>query len=67
MVYSALGTTIWTIFLAGVGYYFGNNVALIQEIFNRVGYIILGIVCIFFNVLSLSQTLCKKIVLIVNV
>lgn len=47
MVYSALGTTIWTIFLAGVGYYFGNNVALIQEIFNRVGYIILGIVCIF--------------------
>ena len=49
MVYSALGTTIWTTFLAGVGYYFGNcaNVALMQEIFNRVGYIILGIVYIF--------------------
>lgn len=48
MLYSTAGTLIWTTFLACVGFYFGENQALMQQIFSRVGYIILAIVLIFF-------------------
>ena len=41
MFYSGLGTVIWTTFLACVGFYFGENQALMQQIFSQVGYIIL--------------------------
>ena len=44
MFYSALGTIIWTTFLACVGFYFGENQALMHEIFSRVGYLIITIV-----------------------
>ena len=44
MFYSALGTIIWTTFLACVGFYFGENQALMHEIFSRVGYVIIMIV-----------------------
>ncbi|ENV82136.1 hypothetical protein F941_02335 [Acinetobacter bouvetii DSM 14964 = CIP 107468] len=44
MFYSALGTIIWTTFLACVGFYFGENQALMHEIFSRVGYVIITIV-----------------------
>ncbi len=47
MTYSALGTVIWTTFLATVGYYFGNNTALMQQIFSNVGYMIVAIVALF--------------------
>ena len=47
MTYSALGTVIWTTFLATVGYYFGNNTALMQQIFSNVGYVIVAIVALF--------------------
>ncbi len=47
MTYSALGTVIWTTFLATVGYYFGNNTALMQQIFSNVGYVIVAIVILF--------------------
>ena len=43
MTYSALGTIIWTTFLAYVGFYFGNNTELMQQIFSRVGYVIIAI------------------------
>ena len=43
MSYSALGTVIWTTFLACVGFYFGNNTELMQQIFNRVGYAIIAL------------------------
>lgn len=43
MSYSALGTIIWTTFLAYVGFYFGNNTELMQQIFSRVGYLIIMI------------------------
>lgn len=43
MSYSALGTIIWTTFLAYVGFYFGNNTELMQQIFSRVGYVIITI------------------------
>ncbi|MDN5417095.1 MAG: DedA family protein [Acinetobacter sp.] len=46
MLYSSVGTIIWTTFLACVGYYFGNNIELMQQIFNRVGYVIIVIVLI---------------------
>jgi len=46
MLYSGVGTIIWTTFLACVGYYFGNNIELMQQIFSRVGYVIIGIVLI---------------------
>ena len=46
MFYSGLGTIIWTTFLACVGFYFGENQALMQKIFSQVGYIILFITVI---------------------
>lgn len=46
MFYSSLGTIIWTTFLACVGYYFGENQALMHEIFSRVGYVIIAIVTV---------------------
>lgn len=46
MLYSSLGTIIWTTFLAYVGFYFGENQALMHQIFSQVGYIILIIVVI---------------------
>ena len=46
MLYSSVGTIIWTTFLACVGYYFGNNIELMQQIFSRVGYVIIAIVLI---------------------
>jgi membrane protein DedA with SNARE-associated domain len=44
MFYSSLGTIIWTTFLASVGFYFGENQALMHQIFSRVGYVIMAIV-----------------------
>jgi membrane protein DedA with SNARE-associated domain len=41
MLFSGLGTLIWTTFLACVGFYLGENQALMQQIFHRVGYITL--------------------------
>ena len=46
MSYSAAGTIIWTTFLACVGYYFGNNIELMHQIFSRVGYVIIAIVIV---------------------
>lgn len=60
MAYSSLGTIIWMTFLAGVGYYFGNNVALMQEIFNRVGYVILGIILMLLIYLAYRKFYAKK-------
>ena len=44
MLFSGLGTVIWTTFLACVGFYFGENQAFMQQIFSRVGYVILSLV-----------------------
>ncbi|WP_336722719.1 DedA family protein [Acinetobacter soli] len=46
MLYSSLGTLIWTTFLACVGFYFGENQALMFAIMHRVGYVILAIVAV---------------------
>lgn len=47
MLYSAVGTVIWTTFLASVGYYFGHNTAMMHQIFSRITYVILAVVVIF--------------------
>lgn len=47
MLYSSLGTIIWTTFLAYVGFYFGENQQVMSMIMQRVGYVILVIVLIF--------------------
>jgi membrane protein DedA with SNARE-associated domain len=47
MAYSAVGTIIWTAFLAYIGYHFGENPALISAITQRIGYIILFITMIY--------------------
>ncbi|OTG66810.1 alkaline phosphatase [Acinetobacter silvestris] len=60
MTYSALGTIIWTTFLACIGYYFGNNIALMQEILNRVGYVILSLVFIFLIYWAYRKFYAKK-------
>lgn len=44
--YSALGTIPWTTFLALVGYYVGQNKALMTQIFSQFSYFILSIVTI---------------------
>ncbi|WP_313034575.1 DedA family protein [Acinetobacter sp.] len=46
MFYSGLGTIIWTTFLAYVGFYFGENQQLMQQIFSKVSYVIIAIVII---------------------
>lgn len=43
MFYSGLGTIIWTTFLACVGYYFGENQQLMQQIFSQVSHVIIGL------------------------
>lgn len=53
MCYSAVGTIIWTTFLASVGFYFGNNIEFMHMIFSRVGYVIIAvvlIVCLWFYI-----------------
>lgn len=59
MLYSGSGTIIWTTFLAIVGYYFGENQALMHQIFSRVGYIIVAI-CIAFSAVWLYRKYSHK-------
>ena len=54
MSYSASGTVIWTTFLACVGFYFGNNTELMQQIFSRVGYVIIAL-CILLGCIWLYK------------
>ena len=44
MFFSSLGTIIWNTFLACVGFYFGENQALMQNIFSQVSHFIIIIV-----------------------
>lgn len=44
MLYSTAGTLIWTTFLACVGFYFGENQALMQQIFSQVAYVMVLII-----------------------
>lgn len=51
MLYSGLGTIIWTTFLAYIGFYFGENQALMHQIFSKVSYVILAIVLLVISIL----------------
>lgn len=41
MLYSSLGTLIWTTFLACLGFYLGENQTLMQSVLNKAGLLIL--------------------------
>ncbi|MCH4246804.1 MAG: DedA family protein [Acinetobacter populi] len=41
ILYSSIGTLIWTTFLACIGFYFGENQALMQSVLNKAGLVIL--------------------------
>ncbi|MDO4223743.1 MAG: DedA family protein, partial [Acinetobacter sp.] len=47
MLYSSLGTVIWTSFLAYVGYYLGNNQQKMQQLFSQVSYGIFAVLALF--------------------
>ncbi|KXO82829.1 alkaline phosphatase [Acinetobacter venetianus] len=47
MIYSSVGTIIWTSFLAYLGYHFSENQALMTAIMQRMSYFILTIVTIY--------------------
>lgn len=49
MGYSAAGTVIWTTFLACLGYFLGQNKALLLQVLQNTGY---GIIAIVFVVLA---------------
>jgi membrane protein DedA with SNARE-associated domain len=51
MLFSGLGTIIWTTFLACVGFYFGENQAFMHQIFSQVGYGIIAIVLIILAII----------------
>jgi membrane protein DedA with SNARE-associated domain len=51
MLFSSLGTIIWTTFLACVGFYFGENQAFMQQIFSQVGYVIFAIVIMVIGII----------------
>ncbi len=60
MLFSGLGTIIWTTFLACMGFYFGENQALMQQIFSQVGYVILAIVALIIAVITYRRHMRKK-------
>lgn len=47
MLYSSLGTVIWTSFLAYVGYYLGNNQQKMQQLFSQISYGIFAVIALF--------------------
>ncbi|SPL69371.1 Inner membrane protein YqjA [Acinetobacter stercoris] len=47
MFYSALGTIIWTTFLACIGYYFGQNKILMDKIISHLSLVIITLAVIF--------------------
>ena len=60
MFYSSLGTIIWTTFLASIGFYFGENQILMQQIFSQASYIILSLLAIFLLWLAYRRYLHKR-------
>ena len=59
MFYSGLGTIIWTTFLACVGFYFGENQQLMQQIFSQVSHGIILIVLVIIAILLYRRQLRK--------
>lgn len=59
MFYSGLGTIIWTTFLACVGFYFGENQQLMQQIFSQVSHGIILIILVIIAILLYRRQLRK--------
>ncbi|GAA5008737.1 DedA family protein [Acinetobacter puyangensis] len=59
ILYSSIGTLIWTTFLACIGFYFGENQVLMQSVLNKAGLLIL-IGFIAYLMLFLYKKFAKK-------
>ena len=59
MFYSGLGTIIWTTFLACVGFYFGENQQIMQQIFSQVSHGIILIILVIIAILLYRRQLRK--------
>lgn len=59
MFFSGLGTIIWTTFLACVGFYFGENQQIMQQIFSQVSHGIILIVLVIIAILLYRRQLRK--------
>merc|ERR1711879_911881 len=45
-VYTTLGATIWVVILTLLGYYIGDNEALVKEYLSTIIYILLGLIAV---------------------
>ena len=59
MFFSGLGTIIWTTFLACVGFYFGENQQIMQQIFSQVSHGIILIILVIVAILLYRRQLRK--------
>lgn len=60
MSYSAFGTLIWTTFLALIGFYFGENQALMATIFTQIGNFVLILLAIVVLIWFLNKKKAPK-------
>lgn len=50
LLYSSVGTLIWTTFLACVGFYLGENQALMYSVLQKAGFLILMVFIVYISV-----------------
>ncbi|MBE8716654.1 DedA family protein [Cellvibrio sp. KB43] len=55
MFYSTLGTVIWTTFLACIGFYLGENQALMQSVLHKVAMLILVLFLLYILVFLIKK------------
>jgi membrane protein DedA with SNARE-associated domain len=62
LIYSTIGTLLWTVFLTYAGFLLGNNYGLVEEYLGPVSKIVLGVLLVAFVVwLVLHQRQRKKV------
>lgn len=45
-IYTTLGATIWVVILTLLGYYIGDNEALVKEYLSTIIYVLLGLIAL---------------------
>lgn len=55
MLYSALGTVIWTTFLACIGFYLGENQALMQNVLHKISFIVITVLILYLVVFVVKK------------
>ena len=46
LIYTTLGTTVWTGLLAGLGYFLSSNFRQVEEYLDPISYVVLGIIVV---------------------